>query len=132
MVTSVPIRSITLPDGHKILCHSHDRDKNFTVFLVYATFIGQKKQFYFIFTCKIHNYFVAAGMFLSGVAFKLIPSFNPIMFPLGASLPVAVAHQLLVQKFPQSLLLNYLRVMLVKLHGNFGFEALSAYEDITR
>ena len=127
------IRSISLPDGHKILCHSHDRDNNLTIFLAYAAdSIGQKKQFYFIFTCKIHNYFIAAGMFLSGVAIELIPSSNPILFPLGASLPVAVVHQLFLQKFPPSLLLNFLRLMLVKLYGNFGFEAVSTYEDITR
>ena len=132
VIDSDAIRSISLPDGHKILRHSHDQDNNLTIFLVYATdSIGQKKQFYFIFTCKIHNYFVAAGMFLSGVAIELIPSSNPIMFPLGASLPVAVVHQLLLQKFPQPLLLNYLRLMLV-IYGNFGFEAVSTYEDITR
>ena len=126
------IRSISLPDGHKILCHCHDRDNNLTIFLAYATdSIGQRKQFYFILTCKLHNYFVAAGMFLSGVAMELIPSSNPIMFPLGASLPVAVVHQLLLQKFPQPLLLKYLRLMVVN-YGNFGFEAVSTYEDITR
>ena len=70
-------------------------------------------------------------MFLSGVAIELIPSSNNIMFPLGASLPVAVVHPLLLQKFPPSLLLDSLRVMLVKLYGNFGFGAVSAYEDIT-
>ena len=131
-VDSDAIRSISLPDGHKILCHSYDRDNNLTIFLAYAIdSIGQKKQLYFILTCKIHNYFIAAGMFLSGVAIELIPSSNPIMFPLGASLPVAVVHQLLLQKFPQPLLLNYLRLMLV-IYGNFGFEAVSTYEDITR
>ena len=127
------IRNISLPACHKILCHSHDRDNNLTIFLAYATdSICQKKQFYFIFTFKLHNYFIAAGMFLSGVAIELIPSSNPIMFPLGASLPVAVLHQLFLKKFPPSLLLNFLRLMLVKLYGSFGFEAVSTYEDITR
>ena len=127
------IRNISLPAGHKILCHSHDRDNNLTIFLAYATdSICQKKQFYFIFTFKLHNYFIAAGMFLSGVAIELIPSSNPIIFPLGASLPVAVLHQLFLKKFPPSLLLNFLRLMLVKLCGSFGFEAVSTYEDITR
>lgn len=97
---------ISLPDGHKILCHSHDRDNNLTVFLAYTSdSIGQKKQFYFILTCKLHNYFVAAG-FLSGVALELVPSSNPIMFPVGTPLPVAVVQHLLLQKFPQPLLLN--------------------------
>ena len=69
VIDSDAIRSISLPHGHKILCHSYDRDNNFTIFLAYATdSIGQKKQFYFIFTCKIHNYFVTAGMFLRGFA----------------------------------------------------------------
>ena len=131
-IDSDTIRSISLPDGHKILCHSHDKDNNLTIFLAYATdSIGLKKQFYFILTCKLQNYFLAAGMFLSGVAIELILSSNPIMFPFGASLPVAVVHQLLLQKFPQPLLLNYLRQMLV-IYGNFGFEAVSTYEDITR
>ena len=131
-VDSDTIRSISLPAGHKIVCHSHDRDNDLTIFLVYATdSIGQKKQFYFIFTCKLHNYFIAAGMFLSGVAIELNLSSNPIMFPLGASLPVAEVHKLLLKKFSPSLLLKYLGLMLV-VNGNFGFEAVSTYEDITR
>ena len=131
-VDSDTIRSISLPAGHKILCHSHDRDNDLTIFLAYATdSIGQKKQFYFIFTCKLHNYFIAAGMFLSGVAIELNLSSNPIMFPLGASLPVTVVHKLLLKKFSPSLLLKYLGLMLV-VYGNFGFEAVSTYEDITR
>ena len=131
-VDSDTIRSISLPAGHKIVCHSHDRDNDLTIFLVYATdSIGQKKQFYFIFTCKLHNYFIAAGMFLSGVAIELNLSSNPIMFPLGASLPVTVVHKLLLKKFSPSLLLKYLGLMLV-VYGNFGFEAVSTYEDITR
>ena len=133
VIDSDAIRSISLPDGHKILVHGYDKDNNLTIFLAYATdSIGQKKQFYFIFTCKIHNYFIAFGMFLSGVAIELTPSSNPIMFPLAASLPVVLGHNLLLQKFPPSLLLDYLRLMLVKLYGSFGFEEVSAYEDITR
>ena len=129
------IRNIILPQGHKILCHSHDRDKNLTIFLAYATnSMCQEKQFYFIFTCRLHNYFTAAGMFLSGVAIELTASSNHLMFPLNVCLPmeeVAMVHPLLLQKLPPMELFTLLRQMLVH-YGNFGFEAASTYEDITR
>lgn len=130
------IRSIILPDGHKILCHSHDRDSNLTIFLVYATdSIGQKKQLYFIFTCKLHNYFIAAGMFLNSDAKELVSSSNPVLFPMCFSLPVKeaiIVYQLLFQKFPLMAFLNSLRLMLVNYYGSLGFEAVSTYEHIAR
>ena len=127
-VDSDAIRNISLPEGHKILGHTHDRDKNLTIFLAYATnFVYQEKQFYFIFTCKLHNYFIAARVFLSGVAIELIPSSSPVMFFLGGS-SMPLVHLLTEQKV---LVLEYLRVMLMS-YGNFGFEAVSTYEDITR
>ena len=97
------IRNITLPGGHKIIYHTHDQDKNLTIFLAYATnSMCQEKQFYFIFTCKLHNYFTAAGMFLSGVTTELTASSNPVMFPFSVSFPVEVAmvQPLFLQKLP--------------------------------
>ena len=130
VIDSDAIRSISLPDGHKILCHSHDRDNNLTVFLAYATdSIGQKKQFFTIFTCKLHNYFIAAGVLLSEGTTELIVPNSPLMFPMDDE--VKWVYQLLFQKFPPRLLDNLLRQMLVN-YGNFGFEAVSTYEDITR
>ena len=129
------IRSISLPAGHKILCHSHDRDNDLTIFLVYATdSIGQKKQFYFIFTCKLYSYFTAVGVYLSGGTTEVVAPYNPLMLPLSASLPaeeVAMVLNIITQKLPPTLLLTLLREMLVN-YGNFGFEAVSNYEDITR
>ena len=126
-VDSDAIRSISLPDGHKILCHSHDRNNNLTIFLAYATdSIWQKKQFFIIITCKLYNYFIAAGVFLSeGTTERIVP----LMFPIDEE--VKSVYQLLFQKFPPRLLDNLLRQMLVT-YGNFGFEAVSTYEDITR
>ena len=130
------IRSIIFPDDHKILCHSHDRDNNLTIFLVYATdSIGQKKQLYFILTCKLNNYFIAAGMFLNSDAEELVSSSNPVLFPMCFSLPVKeaiIVYQLLFQKFPLMALLNSLRLMLVNYYWSLGFEAVSTYEDIAR
>ena len=130
------IRNLTLPDGHKILLHSHNQDKNFTIFLAYATnSIRQKKQFYFIFTCKLHRYFIAAGMFLNSDAKGVVSSSNPVLFPMCFTLPVkeaTIVYQLLFQKFPLVALLNFLRQMLVNYYGSLGFEAVSTYEDITR
>ena len=136
-VDSDAIRNITLPDSHKILCHSHNQDKNLTIFLAYATnSLCQNKQFYFIFTCKLHNNFIAAGIFLTGVALELFPSSIPVMFPLGAFLQVeeqlmVYIYKVMFQKFPLLSLLDHLRLMLTN-YGNFGFEAVSTYEDITR
>jgi len=126
-VDSDTIRNIILPDGHKILCHSHDQNKNLTIFLACATnSMGQKKQFFIIFTCKLYNYFIAAGVFLRGDTTEII---NPLMFQLDEE--VKCVYQLLFQKFPPRLLDNLLRQMLVS-YGNFGFEAVTAYEEITR
>jgi len=66
-VDSDTIRNISLPDGHKILRHHHDHDKGLTIFLAYATTsMCQEKQFYFIFTCRLCNYFIADAIFLNG------------------------------------------------------------------
>ena len=134
-VDSDAIRNITLPRGHKIVYHTHDQDKNLTIFLAYATnSMCQEKQFYFIFTCKLHNYFTAAGMFLSGVTTELTASSNPVMFPFSVSFPVeevAMVQPLFLQKLPPMLLFMLLKQMLVN-YGNFGFEAVSTYEDVTR
>ena len=134
-VDSDAIRNITLPRGHKIIYHTHDQDKNLTIFLAYATnSMCQEKQFYFIFTCKLHNYFTAAGMFLSRVTTELTASSNPVMFPFSVSFPVeevAMVQPLFLQKLPPMLLFMLLKQMLVN-YGNFGFEAVSTYEDVTR
>ena len=124
------IRSISLPDSHKTLGHIHHEDKNLTIFLACATdSMYQKKQFYFIFTCKLHNYFIAAGVFLSGVAIQQIPSSSSMMFFFwGGPLAVALVHLLIEHK---DLVLESLQMMLAN-YGNFGFEAVSTYEDITR
>ena len=129
-VDSDTIRNIFLPDGHKILCHSHDQNKNLTTFLAYATNSkGKKKQFFIIFTCKLYNYFIAAGVFLSGETTEIIMPNNPLIIELDEELKYV--YQLLFQKFPPKLLDNILRQMLVN-YGNFGFEAVTGYEDITR
>ena len=58
------------------------------------------------------------------------------MFPLGAFLQVeeqlmVYIYKVMFQKFPLLSLLDHLRLMLTN-YGNFGFEAVSTYEDITR
>ena len=135
-VDSDTIRSISLPAGHKILCHSHDGDKSLTTFLAYATnSTSKKKQYYFIFTCKLHNYFIAAGLYMKGETIEQVPFSNPFLFPMCQfSLPVSevsMIYELLFQKFPTTLLLKSLSLMLVD-YANLGFEAMSIYEDITR
>ena len=124
------IKNIILPNGHKILCHSHNRDNDLTIFLAYATnSMCQKKQFFIIFTCKLYNYFIAAGVLLSGGTMEQIVPNNLLMLPLDEE--VKCVYQLLFQKFPPRMFDNLLRQMLVN-YGNFGFEAVSTYEDITR
>ena len=135
-VDSDTIRNIYVPDGHKILFHSYDHNKNLTVFLAYATnSMCRKKQFYFIFTCKLYDCFIADGMFLNGDV-ELFSSSIPVMFKLGAYLPVdgkimTYIYNIIFQKFPLMLLLDSLKRMFTRC-GLFEFEAVSSYEDITR
>ena len=73
-------------------------------------------------------------MFLSGVTTELTASSTSVMFPFSVSFPVeevAMVQPLFLQKLPPMLLFMSLKQMLVN-YGNFGFEAVSTYEDITR
>ena len=127
------IRNISLPDGHKVFFHSHDQENNLTIFLAYATnSTCQNKQFYFIFICELRNCFIADGMFLDGEVFS---SSTPEMFSFGSCLPVEEKVKVYIYKvmFPKflPLILHSLRQMFIRC-GQFGFEAASSYEDITR
>ena len=138
-VDSDAIRNISLPDGHKILHHRYDRDKDLTVFLAYATNpMCQEKQFYFIFTCRLCNYFIVDAIFLNGDAKEPFPFTNAVLFQLRSSLAigeVTMVRQLLVQKFsPISSALKSLMSIIVTKYGDLGLnlKGVATYEDITR
>lgn len=132
-VDSDIIQNIYLPVGHKILGHHHDHDKSLTIFLAYATDSKlQEKQFYFISACRLGDYLVADAVFLNSNTKD--PFSDPIMFPMCSSSSikeVVMVRHLLVQEFPPISSHLSLVPVLIK-HGQFGFNGVSRYEDITR
>lgn len=132
-VDSDVIQNIYLPVGHKILGHHHDHDKSLTIFLAYATDSKlQEKQFYFISACRLGDYLVADAVFLNSNTKD--PFSGPIMFPMCSSSSikeVVMVRHLLVQEFPPISSHLSLVPVLIK-HGQFGFNGVSRYEDITR
>ena len=138
-VDSDTIRNISLPDGHKILRHHHDRDKGLTIFLAYATTsMCQEKQFYFIFTCRLCNYFIADAIFLNGDAKGPYLFPNAMLFPLSSSLAIAevtMIRQLLTEKYsPLSCVTDCLSNIIVTKFGDIGInlKGVVIYEDIMR
>jgi len=96
----------------------------------------QEKQFYFIFTCRLCNYFIVDAIFLNGDAKEPFPFTNAILFELRSSLAigeVTMVRQLLVQKFsPISSALKSLMSIIVTNYGDLGLnlKGVATYEDI--
>ena len=128
------IKSISVPEGHTVLGHSFDRDNDFTFILACVSDVkSQKKQFYYIFVCRLQGYFIVEAVFLKGKISLIPPITNPALFPMIPSLGIQEVHmirQYIAKKLPVSLMKS-LPVILMK-YGQFDFIAASNYVDVTR
>ena len=129
------IKGISVPEGHTILGHTFDRDKDFTIILACASEAkSQKKQFYYIFVCKLHGYYIIEAAFLKGTV-SLIPSAaNPSLFPMIPSLGIQEVHMIrqhISIKLLPLALMKSLPAILSK-YGRFDYIAVSNYVDVTR
>ena len=98
----------------------------------------QEKQFYFIFTCRLCNYFIADAIFLNGDAKGPYLFPNAMLFPLSSSLAIAevtMIRQLLTEKYsPLSCVTDCLSNIIVTKFGDIGInlKGVVIYEDIMR
>ena len=125
------IKGISVPESHTILGHTFDRDKDFTILLACTSEVkSQEKQFYYIFVCRLHGYYIVEALFLNGI---LPSAANPSLFPMTPFLGIQEVHkirQLVIRQFTLALT-NSLPVILSK-YGRVGFIAVSHYVDVTR
>ena len=129
------IKSISVPDGHTIIGHFYDSEKDFTMILACASDVtSQEKQFYYIFVCRLWGYFIIEGVFLKGKLSLLPPATTPVLFQMYPSLgiqEVYIIRQLISKKFDILSSMKSLLTILMK-YGHFDFIAASNYVDIMR
>ena len=129
------IKGISVPDGHTILGHFYDSEKDFTMILACASdVISQEKQFYYILVCRLWGYFIIEGVFLKGKLSILPPATTPVLFQMYPSLgiqEVYIIRQLISKKFDILSSMKSLLTILMK-YGHFDFIAASNYVDIMR
>ena len=131
------IKSVSVPDGHMILGHTHNSEKEITFILACASdYTTHQKRFYYIVICKLWGYTVIEGVFLKGKLSMSYLTTSPILFPMYPSL--GIQEIVLVRRFISKKITVDLKYFMTSLlgilckYGHFDFNAASNYVDAIR